>query len=518
MFYWFTFKYFFFVTESEEESADDGHVSEEEVTQTIIDEDGQEKTVTVMVQKPPKPKKRQSELSEKDGNDKEGGQEKKKRRESRHSKDKDKDSSKEKERKHSKHDKDGDEKDDKKKKRDKDRTSSYGADSLYGKKDDKKKERRLTMDSLSEAPELININRRLEAAETGIKSLRNIIDSMVNQVDFGDEVGGMLKAQLDQVQQQLNKVELVPEGEAAKKEKKRKASKSKGAQDVPKDGIITEGSQQGQGAVSEVPGQPMIPVIPPPDKMSQDMPKLQPGRLPSRKDEKRKISLPMKGGERPPSQGEKAPLRKRTTLEDLKLRKKAREEGVTIEEIEAREAAQESKQEKKSKEKENEKGKEDEKEKADKKKGEDSSDEESLDSEEEREAMEEMIMEEIEAALENTDDPEAQAYALRLSIEQMNNMKRSFVQSQEEFKKEMDKNKRAIDLIAKDLAAFRSARKAQVSSRFEFNLFHCVNALYYFLALTRQSPEMDRNRSTAQTVNALLLPWKLTLSDAFLKF
>lgn len=452
------------LTESEEESADDGHVSEEEVTQTIIDDDGQEKTVTVMVQKPPKPKKKQSELSEKDGNDKEGGE--KKRKDKDKSKHKDKDSSREKDRKHSKHDKEGDEKEDKKKKRDKDRSGSYGADSLYGKKDDKKKERRMTMDSLSEAPELININRRLEAAETGIKGLRNIIDSMVNQVDFGDEVGGMLKAQLDQVQQQLNKVELVPEGEAAKKEKKRKGSKAKGPQDMPKDGIITEGSQQAPGAEGH--GQPInaIPVIPPPGKTSQDMPKLQPGRLPSRKDEKRKISLPMKG-ERPPSQGDKTPLRKRTTIEDLKLRKKAREEGVTIEEIEAREAAQESKQEKKGKEKEKEKGKEDEKEKADKKKGEESgSDDESIDSEEEREAMEEMIMEEIEAALENTDDPEAQAYALRLSIEQMNNMKKNFTQSQEEFKKEMDKNKRAIDLIAKDLAAFRSARKAQVSSWF----------------------------------------------------
>ena len=455
---------FFLFSESEDESADDSHVSEEEVTQTIIDEDGQEKTVTVMVQKPSKPKKQQSELTDRDGNDKDD-EEKKKRKDKDKSRHKDKDSSREKDRKHSKHEKEGDEKDDKKKKRDKDRSGPYVGDSVYGKKDDKKKERKMIMDGLSEAPELININRRLQAAETGIKGLRNIIDSMVNQVDFGDEVGGMLKAQLDQVQQQLNKVELVPEGETAKKEKKRKGSKAKGPQDMSEDGIITEGPQQGPGAV-EGQGQSMnvVPVIPPPDRMSQDMPKLQPGRLPSRKDEKRKISLSMRG-EQPPSQGEKAPPRKRTTMEDLKLRKKAREEGVTIEEIEAREAAQENKKEKKSKEKEKEKGKEDEKEKADKKKGEESSsDEESIDSEEEREAMEEMIMEEIEAALENTDDPEAQAYALRLSIEQMNNMKRNFTQSQEEFKKEMEKNKRAIELIAKDLAAFRSARKAQVSS------------------------------------------------------
>ena len=432
-----------------------------------MDENGEEKTVTVMVQKPPKPKKRQSELSEKDGNERDG-EDRKKRKDKEKSRHKsDKDSSKEKERKISKHDKEGDDKDDKKKRRDKDRSSSYGSDSVYGKKDDKKRERKMTMESLSESPELININRRLEAAENGIKGLRNIIDSMVNQVDFGDEVGGILKAQLDQVQQQLNKVELVPEGEAAKKEKKRKGSKAKGSQEVPKEGLITEGSTQQAQAVNAQPMNVIPQVIPPPDRSSQDMPKLQPGRLPSRKDEKRKISLPMKG-ERPPSQGDKTPIRRRTTLEDLKLRKKAREEGVAIEEIEAREASQETKKEKKDKEKE--KGKEDEKEKADKKKGEDSSsDEESLDSEEEREAMQEMIMEEIEAALENSDDPEAQAYALRLSIEQMNNMRKSFAQSQEEFRKEMEKNKRAIDLIAKDLAAFRSARKAQVGTLYNSN-------------------------------------------------
>ncbi|XP_022790959.1 glutamic acid-rich protein-like [Stylophora pistillata] len=477
--------------EESEESADDGHVSEEEVIQTVIDEDGQEKTVTVMVKKPPKPKKKQSEVGEKDGNEKEG-QEKKKRRESKHSKDKD--SSREKERKHSKHEKEGDEKDDKKKKRD--RKSSYGGDSVYGKKDDTKKERRMTMDSLSETPELININRRLEAAEMGIKSLRNIIDSMVNQVDFGDEVGGILKAQLDQVQQQLNKVELLPEGEAPKKEKKRKGSKAKGPQDVPKDGIITEGSQPAPG-VGEDHAQPtnVIPVIPPPGQISQDMPKLQPGRLPSRKDEKRKISLPMKGGKRPPSQEDKTPLQRRTTIEDLKLRRKAREEGVTIEEIEAREAAQETKKEEKSKAKEKEKGKEDEKEKADKKKGEDSSDDELLDSEEEREAMEEMIMEEIEAALENTDDPEAQAYALRLSIEQMNNMKKSFMQSQEEFKKDMEKNKRAIELISKDLAAFRASRKAQDAEG--FNAVHHVHSM----VLELQAKHEKLVQTTAELVN-----------------
>ena len=465
--YYFFPNKFIFSTESETESADDGHVSEEEVTQTIVDENGEEKTVTVMVQKPLKPKKRQSEVSEKDGNERDG-EDRKKRKDKEKSRHKsDKDSSREKERKISKHDKEGDDKDDKKKRRDKDRSSSYGSDSVYGKKDDKKRERKMTMESLSESPELININRRLEAAENGIKGLRNIIDSMVNQVDFGDEVGGILKAQLDQVQQQLNKVELVPEGEAAKKEKKRKGSKAKGSQEVPKEGLITEGSTQQAQAVNAQPMNVIPQVIPPPDRSSQDMPKLQPGRLPSRKDEKRKISLPMKG-ERPPSQGDKTPIRRRTTLEDLKLRKKAREEGVTIEEIEAREASQETKKEKKDKEKE--KGKEDEKEKADKKKGEDSSsDEESLDSEEEREAMQEMIMEEIEAALENSDDPEAQAYALRLSIEQMNNMRKSFTQSQEEFRKEMEKNKRAIDLIVKDLAAFRSARKAQVSTLYISN-------------------------------------------------
>lgn len=453
---------FVFSTDSETESADDGHVSEEEVTQTIVDENGEEKTVTVRVQKPPKPKTRQSKLSEKDGNER-NGEERKKRKDKEKSRHKsDKDSSREKERKLSKHDKEGDDKDDKKKRRDKDRSSSYGSDSVYGKKDDKKRDRKMTMESQSESPELININRRLEAAENGIKGLRNIIDSMVNQVDFGDEVGGILKAQLDQVQQQLNKVELLPEGEAAKKEKKRKGSKAKGFQEVPKEGLVTEaGSTQQAQAVNAQPMNVIPQVIPPPNRSSQDMPKLQPGRLPSRKNEKQKISLPMKG-EGPPSHGDKTPIRRRTTMEDLKLRKKAREEGITIEEIEAREASQETKKEKKDKEKE--KGKEDEKEKADKKKGEDlSSDDESLDSDEEREAMQEMIMEEIEAALENSDDPEAQAYALRLSIEQVNNMRKSFAQSQEDFRKEMEKHKRAIDLIAKDLAAFRSARKAQVS-------------------------------------------------------
>ena len=76
--------------------------------------------------------------------------------------------------------------------------------------------------------------------------------------------------------------------------------------------------------------------------------------------------------------------------------------------------------------------------------------------------MEEMLREEIEAALDNTDDPEAQAYALRLGLEQMSNMKKNVQTVQEEIRKDMDKNKRAIEQITKELIAFRAARKAQV--------------------------------------------------------
>ncbi|XP_068730764.1 glutamine-rich protein 2-like isoform X1 [Montipora capricornis] len=473
--------------ESETDSVEDDHVVEEEVMQTIIDEDGQEKTVTVMIQKPAKPKRQGTELHDKDSNEKDGERRKKRKDKEKTRYKDDKDSSRE------NLVKKGDEKDDKKKKRDKDRSSGYGTDSAYGKKEEKKKEKKMTTDSLSEAPEMININRRLEAAETGIKGLRNIIDSMVNQVDFGDDVGGILKAQLDQVQQQLSKVELLPEGEAAKKEKKRKGSKGKGTQEVKKEGIITEGSQQALAnddqSINKIPE-----VIPPPAaRVSQDLPKLQPGQISSRQDEKRNVSLSMKG-EITPSQGEKTPLRKRTTMEDLKLRKKAREEGVTIEEIEARQEAQESKKE--NKDKETEKGKEDEKEKAEKKKGEESSsDDESLDSEEEREAMQEMILEEIELALENKDDPESQAYALRLSIERMNNMRKSFAQSQEEFKKEMEKNRRAIDSIVRDLAAFRSARKAQDAEG--FNAVHHVHSM----VLELQTKHEKLVQTTTELVN-----------------
>lgn len=51
----------------------------------------------------------------------------------------------------------------------------------------------MIMDGLFEVLELININSRLEVVEIGIKGFRNIIDFIVNQVDFGDEVGGILK-------------------------------------------------------------------------------------------------------------------------------------------------------------------------------------------------------------------------------------------------------------------------------------------------------------------------------------
>ena len=76
--------------------------------------------------------------------------------------------------------------------------------------------------------------------------------------------------------------------------------------------------------------------------------------------------------------------------------------------------------------------------------------------------MEEMIREEIEAALENPENSGTQAYALRLGLEQMANVKKSVQATQEEIRKEMDKTKLAIDQITKELIAFRAARKTQV--------------------------------------------------------
>lgn len=52
----------------------------------------------------------------------------------------------------------------------------------------------------------------------------------------------------------------------------------------------------------------------------------------------------------------------------------------------------------------------------------------------------------------------------------MNNMKKSFMQLQEEFKKDMEKNKRVIDLIVKDLVVFCVLRKVQVSNGVELFL------------------------------------------------
>ena len=426
-------------------------MSEQEVTQTIIDEEGQEQTVTVKVQKP----KRKKSASE----EKEKSEKKLERKKSKGGKESSKHGEKDKKSKHDSIEESKEDKKSRKKEKEKSGYSDYG-DSAYTKVDKKKRDKKLSLDNLGETAEIINLSRRVEAAENGIKSLRNIIDSMVNQVDFGDEVGGALKAQLEQVQQQMNKVELVPQEPTGKKEKKkRKESKSKTTDEVPKEGIITESSAAPQS-------ENVVPVIPPPSSVqkSQDMPKLQPGRTPSRG---RKISVPLKGeqGARPPSQGDKPPMRKRTTLRDLQLRKKAREEGVSVEELEAQEAEEEETKGKPQKAKEKKK-KEEKKDKDDQDKKSDdessSDEEESLDSGEEDAAMDEMIMEEIAAALENSDDPEAQLYALRLGIEQMTNMKRSFGQAQDEFRKEMDKNRRAIEQISKDLAAFRTARKAQV--------------------------------------------------------
>ena len=450
------------------------------MTQTIIDEQGQEQTVVVKVAKPKREKSASKEKSER-------------REQRKKSKSKDPSAYGEKERKKSRHHdtkKEESGKDGKKSSSKEGRKQSvyggdYGDSSAYsGKLDKKKREKKLSMDNIGETAEIINLSRRMEAVENGIKSLRNIIDSMVNQVDFGDEVGGVLKAQLEQVQQQMNKVELVPqETPGTKKEKKkRKESKAKAAEEVPADGMITE-SPAAAGAPSN---ENVVGVIPPPGagRPTQDMPKLQPGRTPSRG---RKVSVPLKGeqkgADRPPSQGEKPPMRKRTTLRDLQLRKKAREEGITVEELEAKEAAQEGEKKAKPQKSKEKKKKEDENNNKDKdsKEGKDKDDddassseeEESVDSAEEDAAMDEMIMEEIEAALENADDPEAQLYALRLGIEQMTNMKRNFSQAQDEFRRDMDKNRKAIEQISKDLASFRAARKAQVRRGFSVAVLFC---------------------------------------------
>jgi hypothetical protein len=461
-----------FYLESESDGEPEIKIIEEEVEKVVIDEDGNEKTVTVTVQKEvviePSEKKKDGEPKKKH-KDKDKGD-----------KDKDKEKPEKKDKKHkekskSKSEKDGDEKEGKKSsKKDKEKTGygtpAYGKDSTYG-KDSKKEKKKLTADTIGDMPEVVNLTRRLDAVENGLKGLRNIVDSMVNQVDFGDGVGEILKAQLDQVQQQIATVELIPKDEP--KESKKKKKGKKGAEEVPQTGIITEGEAlvggpaAGQavvgsgGVITGAPGAPaggVLPVVIPPPSQ-RDTGKA--GRMPSRKDARKGgVALKGAGGNRPDSQdGEKqAPIKKRTTLKDLQIKKKAREEGVSVEEIEAREAEKEQH----SKDNKGEKDKEDKKDKKD-----DDADEtssmESLDSEEEQAAMDEMIMEEIEAALENAaDDPEAQAYALRLSLEQMNNMKKSISQSHDEFRKDMDKNKQAISQIARELSLFRAARKAQV--------------------------------------------------------
>lgn len=461
-----------FCTESESEGEPEIQIIEEEVQKVVIDEDGNEKTITVTVQKEvikePSEKKKDGESKKKHKDKGEKGKDKSEKKDKK-SKDK------------SKSEKDGDEKEGKKgSKKDKDKTSGsslYGGKDIYG-KDSKKEKKKLTADTIGEMPEVINLTRRLDAVENGLKGLRNIVDSMVNQVDFGDGVGEILKAQLDQVQQQITTVELIPKDEP-KESKKKKKGKKGAAEEVPQAGIITEGGAvvggvvPGQtvvgpgGVMTSAPGGPVVgaagilpAVIPPPSqRAAADGGKA--GRTPSRK-EGRKGGIPLKGaaGTRPDSQDsdKPAPLKKRTTLRDLQLRKKAREEGVSVEEIEAREAEKEEA-------KDNKKDEKDKKDKKDRKDddADDTSSSESLDSEEEQAAMDEMLMEEIEAALENAaDDPEAQAYALRLSLEQMSNMKNSIAKSHDEFRKDMEKNKHAINQIARELSLFRAARKAQV--------------------------------------------------------
>lgn len=465
-----------FPESDEEDSEPEIQIIEEEVQKTVVDEDGNEKTITVTVQK---------EVIKEPGEKKKDGESKKK------SKDKDKtDKSDRKDKKHGKSDKsksksekDGDEKEVKEGRE----KSVYGGSSskdIYGKADKKK----LTADTIGEMPEVINLTRRLDAVENGLKGLRNIVDSMVNQVDFGDGVGDILKAQLDQVQQQMSSVELIKKEEP--KDKKKKKGKKGQVEEVPPSGIITEGGALvgalvGANGVSQVVGGQVVGVIPPGGVVTGApggpsgtfLPAVIPPpaqraaaeggkRTISRKESRKGVRGSAANNNADNQDGEKPPLKKRSTLKDLQLRKKAREEGVSIEEIEAREAAKETKKDKKEKNKDKDKDKDNKEDDDDEKKDSDDDDAssmESMDSEEEAAAMEEMIMEEIEAALENAaDDPEAQAYALRLSIEQMNNMKKSLMSSQDEFKKEMAKNKNAIAQIARELSLFRAARKAQV--------------------------------------------------------
>ncbi|XP_032238374.2 titin homolog [Nematostella vectensis] len=481
-------------TENEsEQSEPEIEIVGEEVQKTIIDEDGQEKTVTVTIQK--------KVIKEKDPSEKKKDGESKKKHRSEKAKDgsdgKERSDRKEKRKdRKTKSDKDGDE-GMSGKKSDKSAvygSSAYGKDS-YGSKS-KKVEKKVTSETIGELPEIINLERRIEAAEVGIKSLRNIIDSMVNQVDFGDGVGDMLKAQLDQVQQQMNEVELIKK-EEPKDKKKNKGFKSKESQNVPQTGIITEGDSGALGATTaSAPGAPVAPasaiaaVIPPPNRRAQDTGK----RVPSRKDS-RKGGVQLKGARPPSQEGEKpALLKKRTTLRDLQLRKMAREEGVSIEEIEAREEAAGGDEEQKEKMKERKDKKEEKKDK-DKDKDKDEEDD-SSDSEEEREAMDEMIMEEIEAALENAgDDPEAQAYALRLGLEQMQNMKKTLSMQQEDFKKDMEKNKKAIDQLSRELSLFRAARKAQDAEG--FNAVHHVHSM----VLELQTKHDKMMATTAELVN-----------------
>ncbi|KAK3749503.1 hypothetical protein QZH41_013469 [Actinostola sp. cb2023] len=514
-----------------EQSEPEIQLIEEEVEKTIIDEDGNEQTVTVTVQKEvikePSEKKKDGESKkknkdkdkDKDKPDKSDKDKSDKDKPDKDKSDKDKDKSERKDKKQksekskSKSEKDVDEKEGKKHSSKGREKSAYGSSSkdVYGKPDKKIK---LSSDTIGEMPEVINLTRRIDAVESGLKGLRNIIDSMVNQVDFGDGVGDILKAQLDHVQQQMNNVELIQKEEP--KEKKKKKGK-KGAEELPQSGIITEGGAvvvgdavASGGVVTTAPGAPtgdLLPtVIPPPQRVGADTGK---ARTISRKDS-RKGGVPLKGaaGNRAESQDDDKPVqKKRTILRDLQIKKKAREEGVSVEEIEAREVIKEAKKEQKDNENQDNQvnqDNKDNKEHQDNKDKKDSDADEassmgSLDSAEEQEAMEEMLMEEIEAALENAaDDPEAQAYALRLSIEQMNNMKKTLTQSQDEFRIEMSKNKTAIAQIARELSMFRASRKAQL---------HCtyiiIMSITFIIITTNNGTNLRQCCTDAEGFNAV---------------
>ena len=345
--------FFFPGSERDSESGDENEevgekMIEQEVTKTVIDNDGDE-TENIFASVPktkPKPKE-----------EKKGDEEKKIHK----SKSK------------TKEDKNGEEEKsdemDKKNEREKEKKDK-GAQGTDG-KEDKKQKAKLTLEVLGDSPQVVNLTRRIEAAEAGIESLRKIIDSMVNQVDFGDDVGNLLKKQLVQVQNQLNPVQLESEAEPLKNEKTKKDFETK--EEVPDSGIITAGAPPTNVPSTQMPAldPSTVPVIP------AVIPVVIPPQVPVKVLDTR-----------PPSREVvKLPLRKRTTMQDLKLRKMAREEGLSVEEVEAREARKEAdvQKENNKSQKENDKDIKDSDGKIKEKKDEDAettSDEESVDSEE----------------------------------------------------------------------------------------------------------------------------------------